>query len=38
MDNFWRVAWDNGRLTPESLASMDQPITSEGLANTKLFV
>ena len=27
MDNFWRVAWDNGRLTPESLASMDQPIT-----------
>ena len=28
MDNFWRVAWDNGRLTPETLARMDQPITS----------
>ena len=29
MDNFWRVAWDNGRLTPETLARMDQPITSK---------
>jgi len=29
MDDFWRVAWDNGRLTPEYLAKMDQPITRE---------
>jgi len=27
MDDFWRVAWDNGKLTPEILATMDHPIT-----------
>jgi alpha-glucan,water dikinase len=26
MGEFWRVAWDNGRVTPESLATMDHPI------------
>lgn len=26
MGEFWRVAWENGRITPESLASMDHPI------------
>ena len=26
MGDFWRVAWDNGRITPESLAAMDHPI------------
>lgn len=24
MDDFWRVAWDNGRITRETLANMDQ--------------
>jgi alpha-glucan,water dikinase len=27
MDEFWRVAWERGQLTPERLASMDHPIT-----------
>lgn len=31
MDDFWRVAWDNGRITPESLATMDHPITGQRL-------
>jgi alpha-glucan, water dikinase len=26
MDDFWRVAWDVGRVTRESLASMDHPV------------
>lgn len=26
MDDFWRVLWDVGRLTPEDLATMDHPI------------
>lgn len=26
MGEFWRVAWENGRITPESLQSMDHPI------------
>lgn len=26
MDEFWRVLWDVGRLTPEDLANMDHPI------------
>jgi len=26
MGDFWRVAWDNGRITPESLAAMDHPV------------
>lgn len=26
MGEFWRVAWERGRLTPESLASMDHPV------------
>ncbi|KAL4424419.1 hypothetical protein ABPG77_005662 [Micractinium sp. CCAP 211/92] len=28
MDEFWRVAWERGQLTPERLASMDHPITA----------
>lgn len=28
MDSFWHVAWERGRITPESLASMDHPITA----------
>ncbi|KAI3425011.1 hypothetical protein D9Q98_008393 [Chlorella vulgaris] len=27
MDDFWRVAWERGQLTPERLAGMDHPIT-----------
>ena len=27
MDDFWRVAWENGQVTRESLAAMDQSIT-----------
>jgi alpha-glucan,water dikinase len=27
MEDFWRVAWDNGRVTRESLAAMDHPVT-----------
>ncbi|EFN54548.1 hypothetical protein CHLNCDRAFT_135335 [Chlorella variabilis] len=27
MDEFWRVAWERGSLTPERLANMDHPIT-----------
>ena len=26
MGEFWRVAWENGGITPESLAAMDHPI------------
>jgi len=26
MGEFWRVAWENGRLTPESLQQMDHPV------------
>ena len=26
MGEFWRVAWENGRITPESLAAMDHPV------------
>lgn len=26
MGDFWRVAWENGRITPESLAAMDHPV------------
>lgn len=27
MDEFWRVAWERGNITPETLAKMDHPIT-----------
>lgn len=27
--DFWRVLWDNGRITREMLATMDHPITGE---------
>lgn len=26
MNEFWRVAWENGRITPESLSQMDHPV------------
>lgn len=28
MGEFWRVAWENGKITPESLAQMDHPISA----------
>ena len=31
MGEFWRVAWENGRITPESLAQMDHPISATPL-------
>ena len=31
MGEFWRVAWENGRITPDSLVQMDHPITATPL-------
>ncbi|PRW45423.1 Carbohydrate-Binding Module Family 45 [Chlorella sorokiniana] len=31
MGEFWRVAWERGQITPETLASMDHPITAHPL-------